>query len=147
MAAQRPGNARTDSGAPPRNALDGWREHGGTGLAGVLMIIAGILGVLQGVAGIAKDTVYATTLHYVYSFNITAWGWINLVLGVVLCLVGIGILSMQAWAQWAGILIAAVSLALQFMFLPYYPIWALIAIAMDVFVIWALLMSNTHTEI
>lgn len=147
MAAQRPGNARTDSGAPSRNALDGWWETGGVGLAGVLMIITGILGVLQGIAGIAKDTIYAATLHYVYSFNITAWGWINLVLGVVLLLVGIGILLGQAWAQWGGVLIAAVSLALQFMFLPYYPIWALIAIAMDVFVIWALLMSNTHTEI
>jgi len=148
MAAIRPGNTRTDSGTPPRRSVgDSWQQAGGTALAGVLLIINGILGVLQGIAAIHKDTVYAVTQHYVFRFNITAWGWIILVLGAVLLLVGLGILARQTWAQFAGVGIAAVSMALQFMFLPYYPIWALIAIALDAFIIWALLMTSTHTDI
>lgn len=147
MATQRPGNARTNGGTPPKSNDEGVWLDGAAAFAGVLLLINGVLGVLVGIAAIAKDTVYATTLHYVYTFNITAWGWINLALGAILGLVGLGIIAEMAWAQWAGIMIAAVSLALQFIFLPYYPIWALIAIALDVLVIWALLMHSPHTEI
>jgi hypothetical protein len=148
MAANRPGNTRTASGTPPRSSVgDSWQQAGGTALAGVLLIINGILGVLQGIAAIHKDTVYAVTQHYVFRFNITAWGWIILVLGAVILLVGLAILARQTWAQFTGVGIAAVSMALQFMFLPYYPTWALIAIALDAFIIWALLMTNTHTDI
>lgn len=147
MATQRPGNARTDSGTPPQAIFGGRRTSGAAAFAGMLLLINGVLGVLQGVTAIAKDSVYVTDLHYAYRFDLTAWGWINVALGAVLFLVGLGILAGQAWAQWAGIMIAAVSLALQFMFLPYYPLWALIAIALDVFVIWALLMHSPDTEI
>ena len=148
MAAQRPGNARTDSGTPPRRGVgNSWQQAGGTSFAGVLLLVNGILGVLQGIAAIAKDTLYAATLHYVYRFDLTAWGWIILVLGALLFLVGLGILARQTWAQFTGVAIAAVSMALQFMFIPYYPIWALIAIALDAFIIWALLMTNTHSDI
>jgi hypothetical protein len=147
MAAQRPGNVGMDSGTPPRSTGKGAWPDGAAAFAGVLLLINGVLAVLMGVAAVARDTVYATTVHYVYSFNITAWGWITLVLGVILGLVGLVILAGVAWAQWAGIMVAAVSLALQFMFLPYYPIWALIAIALDVYVIWALLMHSPDTEI
>ena len=147
MATQGPGNARTDGGAPPRSLFGSGGATGASAFAGVLLLINGVLGVLQGIAAIARDSLYVTTLHYVYRFDLTAWGWINLVLGLLIIIVGIGILARQKWAQWAGIMIAAVSLALQFMFLPYYPIWALIVIALDAFVIWALLMHHPDTRI
>lgn len=147
MAAQRPGNVGMYSGTPPQSTGKGVWPDGAAAFAGVLLLINGVLAVLMGVAAVAKDTVYATAVHYIYSFNITAWGWITLVLGVILGLVGLVLLAGVAWAQWAGIMVAAVSLALQFMFLPYYPIWALIAIALDVCVIWALLMHSPDTKI
>jgi hypothetical protein len=125
----------------------GW-VTGGTVFAGVLMIVNGVLGVLQGITGIAKNHVYVHTANYVYRFNLTSWGWIHLVIGALLALVGFGVLSGQAWARWVGVGLAGISLIAQFLFLPYYPLWSLVAIAIDVFVIWALATPRSrHGEL
>ncbi|WP_225832412.1 hypothetical protein [Streptomyces sp. NK08204] len=111
---------------------------GGATFAGVLMLVNGILAVLQGIAAISKDDVYARIGDYVYKINLTGWGWILLVLGVIAAAVGWGILSGAAWARAVGIALASLSLVVQFLFLPYAPLWSLIRMAIDVFVIWAL---------
>ncbi|MEU1130977.1 hypothetical protein ABZ383_14130 [Streptomyces sp. NPDC005900] len=111
---------------------------GGTVFAGVLMLVNGLLGVFAGIAGIAKDDVYERIGDYVYKFNLTTWGWIHLVLGIVIAVVGWGILTGASWAKAAGVALAALGIVAQFLWLPYTPLWALISIALGVFVIWAL---------
>jgi hypothetical protein len=111
---------------------------GGAMFAGVLMLVYGLLGILEGIAGIAKDDVYARIGDYVYKFNLTAWGWIHLILGILVALTGYGILKGAAWGRASGIALASLAVVLQFMWLPYQPIWALISIAIGLFVIWAL---------
>ncbi|WP_231627065.1 DUF7144 family membrane protein [Streptomyces apocyni] len=111
---------------------------GGTLFAGVLMMVNGVLGVLHGIAAIAKDDVYARLGDYVYKFNLTSWGWIHLVLGVLVALVGWGILKGADWARGVGVGIASLLVIINFIWLPYQPIWALISVAIGVFVIWAL---------
>lgn len=106
--------------------------------AGVLMLVNGVLGVLAGIAGIAKDDVYARLGDYVYKFNLTTWGWIHLVLGVLIAVTGWGILKGAEWARAAGVALAAVGMVAQFLWLPYTPLWALISLALGAFVIWAL---------
>ncbi|WP_405778571.1 hypothetical protein [Streptomyces sp. NBC_00859] len=118
---------------------------GGTLFAGVLLIVDGVLAVLNGIVGIAKDNVYTHVGHYTYQFSLTSWGWIHLIIGVVLLLTGFGILSGAPWARWLGVAMAAISVVANFMWLPYQPIWAFVAIAMGVFVIWSLVSDHSRT--
>ncbi|WP_069886448.1 DUF7144 family membrane protein [Streptomyces luteocolor] len=111
---------------------------GGTMFAGVLMLVNGVLGILEGIAGIAKDDVYERIGDYVYKFNLTTWGWIHLVLGILVAITGYGILKGAEWGRAAGVALAAIAIVAQFLWLPYTPVWALISIAIGVFVIWAL---------
>jgi hypothetical protein len=106
--------------------------------AGVLMILAGLWGVLAGFAAIVGDEVYVTTPEYVYSFDITGWGWIHLGLGVLLVAAGVGVVQGATWAVVAGIVLASLSALVNFAFIPYYPVWSIMIIALDVVVIWAL---------
>ncbi|MEU3984825.1 hypothetical protein AB0F77_32985 [Streptomyces sp. NPDC026672] len=115
----------------------GW-VTGGLVFAGVLMLVHGILAILQGISAIAADDVWARIGGYVYKINLTGWGWILLILGVVAVITGVGILRRMEWARAVGIALAALSLVLQFLFLPYAPVWAIVIIAIDVFIIWAL---------
>ena len=73
-----------------------------------------------------------------FQFDITTWGWIHLVLGLVAVLVGGCILAGQAWAFITGIIIAGLSALTNFTFIPWYPLWAIVVIAFDIAVIWAL---------
>ncbi|MFD6886337.1 hypothetical protein [Streptomyces sp. NPDC059957] len=106
--------------------------------AGVLMLVEGVLGILKGIVGIANDDVYARVGDYTFKFDTTAWGWIHLVLGIVLVVVGAGILKGADWARITGVVIVALDIILNFLWLPYTPLWALISIAIGVFIIWAL---------
>jgi hypothetical protein len=136
MAVRAPGSSTSDG---PGGSV----ATAGVMFAGLLMIITGTLGVLQGAAAIAKDNVYVVGVHYAYSFNVTSWGWIHVVLGAILAITGFCLLAGAAWARWVGLMFAAVGSALQFMFMPYYPLWSIIVIALDAFVIWALVSEHT----
>ena len=106
--------------------------------AGVLLLLGGAWQVLLGISAILKDPVYVIGVNYVWALDVTTWGWIHVLLGVLLVVVGIFVLKGAAWASWAGIAAAALSAVANFMFLPYQPIWAILVIALDVLIIWAL---------
>ncbi|MFI1713718.1 hypothetical protein ACIGW4_04880 [Streptomyces sp. NPDC053513] len=117
---------------------------GGTLFAGVLMLVTGFMDVFQGIAGIAEDDVYTRIGDYVFKFNLTTWGWIHLILGVIVAITGVGILKGAEWGRVAGISLASLNLLLQFLFLPYQPWWALFSMAISIFVIWALATDETY---
>ncbi|MFJ5260438.1 hypothetical protein ACIQAC_08160 [Streptomyces sp. NPDC088387] len=133
------GTAWTAPPSPRHRGADGdaW-VTGGVTFAGVLMLCGGVLAVLQGIAAIADDDVYARVGTYVYELDLTGWGWIHVVLGALVAVTGWGVLSGASWARITGIVLAALSLVAQFLFLPYAPIWSVVMMAIDVFVIWAL---------
>ncbi|MGI5459337.1 DUF7144 family membrane protein [Streptomyces sp. CA-249302] len=144
-APHKPGTPQSEIGEPwsadrpaaRREPGDGW-VSGGAVFAGVLMLCNGILAILQGIAAIADDDVYGRVGSYVYELDLTGWGWIHVVLGALVAATGYGVLKAAAWARFAGILLASLSLIAQFLFLPYAPVWSVIMMAIDVFVIWAL---------
>jgi hypothetical protein len=112
-----------------------------TGLAlfaGVMMVVAGLYQVFAGIAAILHDVVYLATPAYIYSMDLTGWGWIHLVLGILLLVVGAGVVSGRKWARFVGIGLVALSMIANFLFVPYYPVWSLLIIALEVAVIWAL---------
>ncbi|MBW3707658.1 hypothetical protein DTB58_27620 [Streptomyces griseus] len=138
-----PGASRPADPPPGGGSGSPWAA-GGTVFAGVLLFVDGVLGVLKGIAGIASNDVYTRINDYVFKFSVTSWGWIHLVLGVILILVGWGILSGAAWARAAGVVLASLNLIANFMWLPYTPVWAIVTIAIDVFVIWALCTDRSN---
>ncbi|MFD3621325.1 hypothetical protein ACFWWT_40240 [Streptomyces sp. NPDC058676] len=128
---------RSDYGYTPTSAESGWAS-GGVVFAGVLMLVNGILAIFQGISALAKDDVWANLGDYVYKINLTGWGVILIVLGAVAALTGAGILKGAAWARMTGIFLASLNMIAQFLFLPYAPVWSIVMIAVNVFVIWSL---------
>ncbi|MFC8954005.1 hypothetical protein ACFT8P_15455 [Streptomyces sp. NPDC057101] len=127
----------------PTSSSGAWAA-GGTLFAGVLMLITGFMDILQGITGIAKDDVYTRVGDYVFKFNLTTWGWIHLILGVILVIVGAGILKGAEWGRITGIALASLNVLLHFLYLPYQPWWALFSMAVSIFVIWALASNDAY---
>jgi hypothetical protein len=115
---------------------DGW---GLVVFAGVMMILLGSFHAVAGLTAILKDKFFVfSPSNSLLSVDVTTWGWIHLIAGVVVALAGVFVFSGAVWARAVGILLAVLSAIANFLFLPYYPIWSLLMIALDIFVIWAL---------
>ncbi len=112
--------------------------------AALLLLIAGLAQFFQGLTAVVHDNYYAIVNNYVFSFSIATWGWIHLILGILLVLAGVCVLAGQSWARLLGAVLAALSAISLFAWLPYNPVGATILIALDVFVIWALLAHSPH---
>ncbi|MFK4099383.1 hypothetical protein ACI2L1_04725 [Streptomyces sp. NPDC019531] len=124
-------------GLGPTPAENSWAA-GGVVFAGVLMLVHGILAILQGISLLADDDVWASIGDYVYKINRTGWGVILLCLGALAAGVGAFILRGAGWARMTGIFLASLNMLAQFLFLPYEPVWSVIMIGINFFVIWAL---------
>ncbi|MFE2124485.1 hypothetical protein ACFW9U_28015 [Rhodococcus aetherivorans] len=114
--------------------------------AAVIMATIGILQFFQGIAAVAEDEVFVQGQEYTFKFDLTTWGWIHIVFGVVMVVVGIALISGATWARVAAIVIAALSILANFLWLPYYPWWSILIIALDVVVIWAISTWNPRAD-
>jgi hypothetical protein len=111
---------------------------GFTYFAAAMMLLIGMFGALYGLAAIIKDEFFVVTPNYLYKVDVTIWGWIQLIVGVVVLLAGLSLFTGATWARAVGVIIAVISALTSFFTIPYYPFWSLLIIALDVFVIWAL---------
>ncbi|MFE4871827.1 hypothetical protein [Streptomyces sp. NPDC056682] len=109
-----------------------------TFFAAVMLAIAGVLDLFRGIMAIAQDDVFVRTPNYVFKFDLTSWGWIQLALGAIAILVSIGLFAAATWARVVGVGIAALLIIANFLSIPYYPLWSLTLIALYGFTIWAL---------
>lgn len=110
--------------------------------AGFLMILSGTFQIIQGLAAVFNDEFFIVGPNYIYQFDLTTWGWIHVFVGIIIALAGLAIFSGQLWARIVGIIIALVSAIANFFYIPYYPIWAIIIITLDIVIIWALAGYN-----
>lgn len=111
---------------------------GYTYFAAFVMIAIGGFHVIAGLAGLINDELYVLSEDYVFKFDTTAWGWIHLIAGIVVVLAGVGLFSGAVWARIIGVALAVLSAIVSFAWLPWYPFWSSVIIALDVAVIWAL---------
>jgi hypothetical protein len=117
--------------------VSGWAV-GLAAFAGAIMVLIGIFQAFAGLAAIFEDEFFVVAPNYIYDIDVTAFGWIHLILGVILVFAGISIYSGAIWARSVGVLLAIISAVANFFFIPYYPVWSVLIIALCVAVIWAL---------
>lgn len=120
-------------GTDSRTGWTGW-----VAFAGIMMIIGGTLAAIWGLVAIINDNWVVFTNNDAVSIDLTGWGWIHLILGAVLVLAGFGVFTGNVLARTVGVIVAAISLIANFLWLPVYPVWAIIIITVDALVIWAL---------
>ena len=106
--------------------------------AGIMLIIGGAFQVIEAIAALVNDEYILVLPNYVFSLDLTGWGVIHLLLGLILAAIGVFLLLGKGWARIAGIVVAGISALINFSWLPYAPLWAILLIGIDVLVIWAL---------
>jgi hypothetical protein len=102
------------------------------------MIMIGFWHAIAGLVALFEDQFYVVGQEYVFQLDVTTWGWIHLILGIVVVLAGVALFSGAVWARTIGVILAVVSAVAAFAWLPYYPIWGALIAASAIFVIWAL---------
>jgi hypothetical protein len=106
--------------------------------AAVMMIMIGFFHGIAGLVGVLEDDLYVLTNEYLFELDVTTWGWIHLVMGVLAIVAGFYLFTGAVWARTIGVILAVVSALANFAWLPWYPVWSIIMITASVFVIWAL---------
>jgi hypothetical protein len=111
---------------------------GGIVFAATVLLMVGIFQAIAGLVAIIDDEFYVVTRNYTFDLDTSAWGWVHLVIGILVAAIGWSLFARRTWAGVAAITIAMLSAIANFFFIPYYPFWAILMIALDVWVIWAL---------
>jgi vacuolar-type H+-ATPase subunit I/STV1 len=110
--------------------------------AAVIMVMAGIFGVINGLIAIIHDEVYVVGEDRIVAFDFTQWGWIHLILGVVVFLGGLAVTTGALWARLVGVVLALMHATSQIAWIEAYPFWAIVTIGLDIIVIFALLVHG-----
>ncbi|MGZ9275464.1 MAG: DUF7144 family membrane protein [Nitrospira sp.] len=106
--------------------------------AAVMMMMIGVFQAIAGLVALFNSSFYVVGEKWVFQFNTTTWGWVHLILGIVVFFAGAALFSGAVWARTVGVILSVIVAVLSFAWLPWYPIWAIILITLTVFVIWAL---------
>lgn len=122
---------------------DSSREVSGGAAAGItfaatIMFMVGAFQAINGLVAIFNDEFFIVTQNYTFDLDVTAWGWIHLILGLLLLFAGWALYSQKLWAAMFAIVLAVLAAIENFFFIPYYPFWSILVIALCVWVIWAL---------
>ena len=132
----------TDDAYPSSAAGRAGEETSGSAVgfilfAGIMMIMVGCFQFFEGLVAVFNDTFYVATRNYIFQADATTWGWIHLILGLLVAFAGWGLFSGRTWARTVAIILAVLSALANFLFIPYYPFWSLLLITLNIFVIWA----------
>jgi hypothetical protein len=114
--------------------------------AGVMMMIGGSLQFMHGLIAAVNDEWVVWGNRGSLYLDLTTWGWVNMIIGLVVFLSGLGVLSGNILARAVGVVLASISLVANFLFLPAYPVWAIVVIALDVLVIYALTVHGREAR-
>jgi hypothetical protein len=117
--------------------VSGWALSGIV-FAGSMLMLVGLFQALAGIVAIFNDEFFVVARNYTFDLDVTAWGWIHLIVGILLLITGLALLGRRTWAGVTALFLAMLSAILNFFFIPYYPIWSLLEIGLAVWVIWAL---------
>jgi uncharacterized membrane protein (DUF2068 family) len=112
----------------------------------VLLVILGCFNLIYGIAAIANSHVFTANAHYVVG-SLRAWGWITLIIGVLQLLAAAGVLTGNQWARWFAVAVLGPNAVDQMFFIPAYPFWSLMIIAVDVVALYELCAYGSRANL
>jgi len=119
-----------------RNQPTGW--VGWVYFASLMMMLVGGFQAISGLVALFKDDFYLVTERSLLVFDYDTWGWVHLVMGIVIFAAGVALMNGATWARMVGILLAGLSLFANMAFLSAFPLWSILMIVVDILVIYAL---------
>ena len=114
--------------------------------AAVLLVVVGFFNIIYGIAAIANSHVFVANAHYVFA-NQRAWGWITLIIGVLQLIAAGGIVTGNQLARWFAVAVVGLNAIDMMFFIPAYPFWALIIIAIDVVALYGLCVYGSRANL
>ena len=123
----------------------GWAV-GGAMFAGVLMVMVGVFEMIAGLAAISNDELFVKTEDYIFNLDVSTWGWIHLLLGLLVAAAGLALIGGRVWGGLLAIGLATLVAISNFLWIPYYPWWSILTIALAVWVIWALTRPGVYRQ-
>lgn len=143
-AAQAPGTGPAGAHVAPDEQPVKQAFAGGAAIAAAaLLLTAGLITLFQGISAVAEDEVFVAGPQYIYELDLSSWGWVHIVFGILLILTSLALMTGATWARIVAIGLAALSIVVNFLWLPYYPLWSILIIALDIVIIWAVATWNT----
>ncbi|MFL6120131.1 hypothetical protein [Actinophytocola sp.] len=140
-----PAGTSTTSSRPYSRDMATTRSTGWAGwmwFAAIMLVMAGVFNAMYGLVALFQDTYYVVGPQGLLVFDLTRWGWILLVTGTLAVVAGMALFTGALWARIIAVVLAAVNALIQMGFMPAYPVWALVAIAVDIIVIWAVIVHG-----
>ncbi|MGH3454990.1 MAG: DUF7144 family membrane protein [Nocardioidaceae bacterium] len=110
--------------------------------AGAVMMTVGLFQALEGLVALIDDDFYVVTDNYTFELDTTTWGWIHLIMGIVVAVSGYFVIRGDLWARALAMVLAGLAALANFLWVPYYPLWSLLIVALNILVIWALAVYN-----
>ncbi len=114
--------------------------------ASVILLMIGCFNLIYGIAAVADAHVFVANAHYVFG-GLASWGWVTLIIGAVQLLAAFGVLAGSQLARWFGVAVLALNAIDMMFFIPAYPFWALMILAMDVVALWGLCVYGSRANI
>ena len=114
--------------------------------ASVLLVILGCFNLIYGIAAIANSHVFVANAHYVFG-DLRTWGWITLVIGALQLLAAAGVVAGNQLARWFAVLVLGLNAIDQMFFIPAYPFWSLMIIAVDVVALYGLCAYGSRANL
>jgi len=112
--------------------------------AGAMMILLGLFNAIEGLVALFYNTFYVVGPERLLVFSLTAWGWVHLIIGVLVFIAGCALFTGAVWARAVAVVLAALNALTQLVFLSASPVWGVIVIALDVLVIWAIVVHGNE---
>ena len=110
--------------------------------AGAVMMIVGLFQALEGLVALIDDDFYVVRSNYTFDFDTTTWGWVHLIIGIVVAVSGYFVVRGDLWARVFAMVLAGLAAIANFLWIPYYPIWSVLILSLNLLVIWALAVYN-----
>jgi hypothetical protein len=115
---------------------------------GVMLIMLGAFQIIEGLVALFDDGFYAVrSSGLVVHVDYSAWGWVHMLIGVVGVLAGLGLLVGNMAARIVGVVIAFLSAVVNLAFISAYPVWSTIMIALDVLIIFAIIVHGRELKV
>ena len=113
----------------------------------LMLAMAGLFALLLGLVAVVESEVFVVTEDEIIALNLTAWGWLHIVIGSIALGTGIAVQTQAPWAIFLGMLLAMLSASTQVLFLTVVPWWSLTIIAIDMLVVYGLVVHGPHTRL